>query len=313
MKIFISYKTEDANIARGIVERLLSNGIQVWFAEYEIMLEEFFADDKETEKAISNGAKTSTHAILLTNNRWVKAHWCQFEMQKLTVNLRSIDKIVEVCIPKEKEPHRIYNVLQTGDPIIFKGNLHSPSQVELDNLVYEIGKRLGINIVSDRDPGDIKNSYSFRLPNYEVSFNPGSLYRTHLDPYDPKYSIRTGAAILDFIRFAGRINRQDVVLHLFIHPFRAARQDISISQDEISEDRNVCNQYRKYAIDWFLKEGWKEHVEGSEGTHIDGKGLHVVFIDRQSHIGLTMKYTADKHTMWERRYIISYLETFKIY
>ena len=308
MKIFISYKTEDANIARGIAERLLSNGIQVWFAEYEIMLEEYFVDDIETEKAIAKGAQTSTHAILLTNNRWVKAHWCQFEMQKLTENLRSIDKIVEVCIPREDEPHRKFNILETGDPIIFKGNLHSPSQAELDNLVYEIGKRLGINIVFDRDPFDINAGYSFRLPNYEVSFKPGPLYRTRLNAYDPKYSLRQATSILDLIRFQGRINEQDFVLHLFIHPFRAAMQEISVSQDEISDDRKVCNQYRKYAIDWFSKEGWKEHVEGSTGTQIDGKGLHVVFIDRQSHIGLTMKYTADKNIMWERRYIISYLE-----
>lgn len=307
MKIFISYKTENANIARGVTERLLSKGIQVWFAEYEIMLEEYFADEEETRKAIANGVKTSTHAILLTNNNWVDAYWCEFEMKKLTENFRNIDKIIEVCIPKEEEPHQKYNILETGDPIIFKGDMYSPSQTELDNLVYEIGKRLGI-IIFDHDPANINDYHPVRLPKYEVSFNPGPLNRDYIDPYDLQ-NINAFDARLDSMRFQGYIDELDVTMNLFVHPFGAAIRGISVSQDEISDDRNVCNQYRNYAIEWFSKEGWKKVARGSTGVHIEGKGLHVVFINRKSHIGLTMKYTTDKTTMWERRYVISYLET----
>ncbi len=65
--VFISYRRKDANFARAIAELLMSNGLSVWFDEYQILLKQ----TRRLEEELGHGVSKCKAGILITNMDYV--------------------------------------------------------------------------------------------------------------------------------------------------------------------------------------------------------------------------------------------------
>lgn len=104
--IFISYKSEDVALARAVADHFLSLGVRVWFAEYQVLLQNY----SRFQKAIDYGLRNSGAAILFTNNRYINSPYCRHEVEQLLKRLPP-EKIFEIMIPYEDQPHSHYRSL----------------------------------------------------------------------------------------------------------------------------------------------------------------------------------------------------------
>jgi len=100
--VFLSYKSQDATLARHLCEALTAAGHDVWFAEYTILLfnrDEFMA-------GIDLGASQSRFAVAVTNTQYTASHHCRNELQQL-------------LMPKNCGPGRIVEIKHPGDPNLY--------------------------------------------------------------------------------------------------------------------------------------------------------------------------------------------------
>ncbi|MGM0668314.1 MAG: toll/interleukin-1 receptor domain-containing protein, partial [Gemmatimonadota bacterium] len=92
MLVFVSYKSEDANLVRGVAERMTANGVSLWFAEYEVLPETY----ERFQEAIDEGIQNASHGLIFTNARWADSEYCRYEMAHLLERIPP-GKITEVC------------------------------------------------------------------------------------------------------------------------------------------------------------------------------------------------------------------------
>lgn len=78
--LFISYKSEDVQVVRQVVDALLAAGKRIWFAEYMILL----SRRGEFQKAITAGLERSGNGIAFTNRRYSDSPHCRDELAHLT-------------------------------------------------------------------------------------------------------------------------------------------------------------------------------------------------------------------------------------
>jgi hypothetical protein len=53
--LFISYKSEDANLVRAVAERLMACGNEIWFAEYRVLPENYEEFDMLIDEGLAHG------------------------------------------------------------------------------------------------------------------------------------------------------------------------------------------------------------------------------------------------------------------
>jgi hypothetical protein len=96
---FVTYKSEDAALARLIVDHLRAAGLRVWFAEYQILLQ---ARDR-FQQAIDAAISDCRYGLAFTNNGWAQSRYCDIEIKRL---LREVgaERILELRIPPEELP-----------------------------------------------------------------------------------------------------------------------------------------------------------------------------------------------------------------
>jgi hypothetical protein len=104
--VFISYKSEDVDLARRIANQLIASGLKVWFNEYRVLLQNF----DQFQNAIDFGIAHSDWAICLTNNRYIGSEYCRNELEQLLNKLPS-ENVLEIMIPREDLPHQKYAAL----------------------------------------------------------------------------------------------------------------------------------------------------------------------------------------------------------
>lgn len=113
---FLSYKSEDAEQARHLCEALVGAGLNVWFAEYTILL---FNRD-EFQAAIDLGASQSRFAIALTNKRYTASHYCRNELdQLLRPNNCGPERIVEIRHPGDPDLYSVFQTLRQAHTTAF--------------------------------------------------------------------------------------------------------------------------------------------------------------------------------------------------
>ena len=100
---FLSYKSEDAMLARHVCEALAASGYYVWFAEYVILL----YNQNEFQQAIDVGVSQSRFTLALTNKLYTRSLHCRNELQ-------------ELLKPKNCGPERTIELRNPGDPELYK-------------------------------------------------------------------------------------------------------------------------------------------------------------------------------------------------
>jgi hypothetical protein len=77
--VFLSYKSEDAELVRQVADALIAGGLKVWFAEYLILL----VDRDRFQDAIDDGLRRSRFGVLFTNDRYAQSDHCRYELTQL--------------------------------------------------------------------------------------------------------------------------------------------------------------------------------------------------------------------------------------
>lgn len=108
---FVSYKSEDVQLARRVTDQLMAAGSRVWFAEYQILLRR-----RRFAAALRSGLRRSAWGIAFTNDRYVDSEWCRQEIESLIHRLGP-GRLVEVQIPLQDEPRRRYPELASSPAI----------------------------------------------------------------------------------------------------------------------------------------------------------------------------------------------------
>jgi hypothetical protein len=240
MRVFLSYKSEDANLVRGVADRLLAGGLDIWFNEYDISLERY--EDFAAE--IDAGIRQATHAIVFTNRRWTASDWCRYEMRGLLARLPRPEHLVEVCIPKEEEPRREFVVLAEGDPIVFRGDFEDPANDDLDTLALLVRERLGLSAPLRDRRTEAAPTGPIRLPRLGATLDAGPFRPSLARTDEHGESLGMGLALV------ADLDGREAFLDLHVWPLRSVLDSLSIPQDQASDDRAVYTAYRRYAHEW---------------------------------------------------------------
>jgi len=95
---FISYKSENVDLARIVADHLIASGQKVWFAEYEILL----YDRDKFEMAIDSGIHDCRYGLAFLNSAYATSKHCGREIVQLLA--KKARNILIVRIPDEKSP-----------------------------------------------------------------------------------------------------------------------------------------------------------------------------------------------------------------
>jgi hypothetical protein len=79
--LFVSYQNGDCVVARQLTEQLMVEGLVPWFAEYMMP----YYKNNDFKNAIDVGVKSSRQGLCLTNGRYFKSNWCQYELAQLSL------------------------------------------------------------------------------------------------------------------------------------------------------------------------------------------------------------------------------------
>ena len=283
MKIFLSYKSEDANTVRAVAEYLIAAGVSIWFNEFKVLLDIYDDFDRNVYDRLDEAVSTCTHAVVFTNNRWAGSDYCRKEMDSILRCIRR-DDVLEICIPKEDIPHQIFHDLENINTIygIADANL----------LAREILKRFNIDkeipSVVDAEKHDL---FLHRFGSY---IDLGSIYKPEFEKINRLY--RYDPAYWHYVMpFKGQCRDKEVSLDILIRPFQTAIEKLSHSIDKPADERKTRQEYRDYALSW------------SNEKKIEILGVHHVYINKRSHLALTCieKKMDDGQMLWSRRYILN--------
>lgn len=300
MFVFISYKSEDANLVRQTAEELTAVGLDLWFNEYRILAAEY----EQFEDAIDDGVRRATHAVVFTNNRWARSKWCGIEMEGLLERIPDRSRIVEVAIPWEDGPREAFPDLLGRPAVLFQGDPRRPSHDDVHRLVVEILGRLGYGTSQTALPAI--ESKPVWLPSYGVTFDPGPFRlwpeRTRRQLVARRLQSDTVLGLRTAVFHLGG-DKIDVSMDAYATNYESPISRLEISDAGASDDRAVYAAYRGYAKNWFPTEhGHFRHVD------FQPKGLHLVFVEGTSQIGVSyvskMEGEARDEARWERRYAV---------
>lgn len=99
IKVFISHNHKDKGIAREVATFLITEGVDVWFDEWEIS-----AGDSIIGK-VSGGLKDTTHFVLIWSARASKSNWVTTELEvALTKHIQNSDLTpIVIRLPRAPE------------------------------------------------------------------------------------------------------------------------------------------------------------------------------------------------------------------
>ena len=279
MRVFISYKSEDANHVRKVVEELERSGIETWFAEYQVLPRNYDSFVKDLSDGLENAVSQCTHGLAFTNDRWANSEHCSAEMYELLECL-SRGKIIEVCLPPEETPHLKFPELQECVQLVFDGRV--------ETLIKEIGETLGVRtgITEEVLLGNAVN-----LTRFGVALDLGPF---EIEPHESLVAANKFTSYVVAI-FSGSVNGVKTRLTFMSTPTDSPIDEFSIDESGTSNDREIYQRYLEYAG------GWESENE------LEVIGLHLFFHGGRSHIALTYvsEVISPTEWTWERRYTLS--------
>ncbi|HPS42403.1 MAG TPA: toll/interleukin-1 receptor domain-containing protein [Anaerolineaceae bacterium] len=269
--VFISYKSQNVDLARAIADQLIGSGIRVWFAEYQILL----VKREKFQQAIDKGIHQSRYGIALTNDAYAGSEYCDKEMVQL-IRYVGPDRIIEIMIPREPLTHQKYNQLNNASCIQYDGNIDHVMQEIVEKTNWKVLKGLKRNesAVPETFTGEcLGDEYTLDVTGWEKvtdSFHGGGpCYRTKFEFRPIYWNLQYG---------------EEYSPEVYESRFRL----------ESKNDRQLYNFMVDYARRYF------------EEYHSTWRisGVHLFFLKGYSHFAVTY---SDRMT-WRRRYSIMLLQ-----
>lgn len=275
--VFISYKSENVDVVRPFAEQLIAAGLNVWFAEYIIVLygREYF------DKAIDNGLKKAKIGICFTNDLYEKSEWCQYEKEQL-LRSKSQQNIIEIIIPTESISLNFRSLPIECLSTVYKGDMNEILEfvqniilVPISKILYEdsfsrerkIFKCLDQNYSLDFTGWKVNESEFFKFEEGDVA---GPRFRRENENFAMWGNLIIG------------IGNKD--------PKRSHVDNLRVSKGSVVNDRECYD----YAID-FAKEFFAKYWQQKD------LGVHLSFLLGHSHFAITTRF---KPFLISRRYSI---------
>ncbi len=274
---FISYRSDDVQVVRNIVESMMASELKVWFAEYEILIENYDA----FQQYIDQGTKESKCLICFLGKGYFASEYCLKELDSFTQRTQNPGTILCIDLDGEaKEKSLIYESLANAPRHQFNNNY-------ADVLEF-IGKHLGQPITQDILISS-NNTTEQRYDYYGQEFSLTLDSEWIAAPHNPFPSSAPDTFYCPFIRTTEGHN---VLLTVIVGP---DNELIPIRvEGENSNDREVYGAVRTVV----------EKLNSQEPAKVCG--LHLISVGNHSHASFTRQVEISGLGMrWERKYSIS--------
>lgn len=106
-QVFVSYRSQNVRIARRMADHLIASGVEVWFAEYDILLE----GRDRFEDAIEEGIRRSTHGLAFTNAGYSSSKHCMSELRGLLA-AHGPERVLDARLSDDGIAHREFPELR---------------------------------------------------------------------------------------------------------------------------------------------------------------------------------------------------------
>jgi hypothetical protein len=275
--LFVSYKSQNANEVRRVVECLIAAGTRVWFAEYHVLTGNF----ERFQEEIDRGIDRSRYALVFTNDRWADSRYCALEMQRILPHLGR-SRILEVCIPRQDGPYRRYGALDGVPSIAWRGDPHE--------IVDFVRGHIALPAADTAMPAPATGGRRVPL-RFGASLTTGPLARTDAPPMHIFHERARETFPGERAHFRGTVDGHDVLLTADINPWRTVVGNPSVSVQAAEDDRVLYEAYLHYANRWLGGEGYRD------------LGLHLLWLEERTHLGLS--YVEPGRAGWHRRYTIT--------
>lgn len=273
--LFVSYKSDNVDVARAVTEALLASDVRVWFAEYEVVLDNY----NNFQKSIDLGIDSSRYALIFTNRDWATSKYCQLEIDRIVQRIPH-EAILQVCIPRHPEPFDRTPVLADVPTMDFDGNIDSV----LTFIAQHTGLNKGIRLSTDSwfNP----ESQRLILPD-RISICSGPLERTEIDTAGTRlHEFRPGTSH----HFEGTIYDEEI--HLLLTRYPVARHVAEVGNRR--DDREIYAANREIAKDQL------QRIDAEQ------QGLHLVRWNNAMQFAVTFgpwEYP-DGRQGWERLFVL---------
>ncbi len=304
-RVFFSYKSQNANIARALAEQLMARGVQVWMAEYQVLTSNYDRFEADLARNLDEAVESCTHALVFTNEVWASSEYCRSEMDAILEHLEDRQRIIEVCIPREKSPITWYPVLETLAHEVYDASSEVPEWQRIRELTERILKRWNLGERPATDDPLPSGSGEVTLQRFGVTFDPGP-FGLHVTATRAGEWGRTQE-----VRLRTELCGHPVSAALTVTPFECSIP--SARWGENYHDREYYDAYRKFAAERYRRIVPTERgtrpspAGGPRKVRLEEEGLHLVFIDGRSHPALTYvsRPLTDRSCTWHRKYVVS--------
>jgi TIR domain len=285
--LFLSYKSEDANVVRAVADWLSAAGVSVWFDEYTILLR----GREGFDAAIRRGATHSAGAVAFTHALYAGSEYCTLELREL---LRTCGpgRVLEVQMRDDIPPD-----VRARYP--FGALLGGPERPCLDDCLRTAFG--GARAVYERLKAHFPGLGLAPLPPDEPRDAPATLTGSYCGvPYSIDHSgweVRsagvgpTPEGNCDGPYLARVFNGYPAYCKLMLGPEPPGSNPLGDGAGRGLEGPALLDSVREFAAGW---------VDASDSVC---RGVHV-FIDRggRRHVGLT--YWIRSEFQWQRRYSV---------
>jgi len=177
--VFISYKSNDASLARFIAEALKGSGIYAWFAEYNILFNDWFDENKFTS-SISSAVSNSRFAIIISNDGYIDSPYCILELEGILKNINN-KKILHIKLTSSEALVNKYPRLAKVRTYVFNCDKIG-LLAEIERLLM---KNINTNTLQDiekqRDAVRLESVYNYAGHNVRYSIDTSLVHVLHKD------------------------------------------------------------------------------------------------------------------------------------
>ncbi|PHN00711.1 toll/interleukin-1 receptor domain-containing protein [Flavilitoribacter nigricans] len=283
--VFISYKSEDVDLARKIAEAMMSVGMRVWFAEYKILDSEWDVMNSSWDdftKVIQKGIERSSSGICLTSEAYGESKYCLFEMSMLLEKLGP-DKLIEVKTPGDLKLYEKFPALKNV-PSIFHRTLEATFNELLS--MGTIGLLPKVYITNTRPSTGVKH---LNYEDWGIQFDT-SEWNLLSKGENRKVYYR---------------QLEDVKLYLHISRHLLVGDDNKVElfeskgiDDRVIYEYNLRNTYR------YINQSLRRFL-----NKINLIGIHLFFFKGYNHFGFTYQISGPFSTLFTKKLIRQYTIT----
>jgi tetratricopeptide (TPR) repeat protein len=286
LRIFISYRSKDANEVRAVVDVLRAHGVDVWFAEYDVLSRDYDDFEAELDQQILKAIASCTHGVVFTNSSWAESEHCSHELNGLIDRFGpGSPRVIHVEMPREPLGTAIHQRLQgcprwthqTGE---FTATAKSILQVVAPDVVFQ-------SVPAPQSSGPT----TLDLYGYRVQVDLGNYQAQPVQTQDT-----LGASEQGVLRrqFRGTLAGTELfLLATFVPPTRVNMRAYPDAMPASADNREHYRFLRQQATDWHVHEAQSEH------------GLHLFLHQGWPRLAMTyLKHDGRSLRGWQRMYIL---------